>query len=178
VPNEPIPIKRPRPLTGPEEFEAGLSTLGIDPLKMKEALDLLERMSPLISSLTEGDKKKKKNRAAPGGDEPTGSPAQWRILYGLIVIISMIFGSFEFIGPTQKTKEQLDRVEQTQAEAATALTAAASSIESVEKTVDNMHSDYEALERAFVDYVQSDSAPDTRVPDSVIIIRDKHSRSR
>ena len=164
MPADAIPIKRTQHPTEPEIVAAGF-----DPADIKRLLEMAKSLEGLFGG-DDPAPKKKKQAPQTGGDEPGGSPKQWRILYGLILAVSVVMGALDLFGPNQMQQAQLAEIAQSQSEIQKKQIELATNVASIK-------GDYDAIERAIVDYIQSDNLG-MPVPDSVVVLRDKHLRSR
>lgn len=136
----------------------------LDPTRI---YDLVSALDDLIDIDDEGRPSKKKKKKA---DPPP--PNQKPLLYGVLTLLIMVLSGqvASWVGTFQELNHNVEQI-------LTGQQATQEQIDGLQKHIDLVSEDYEVMERALVDYISS-QAPGSALPDSVIILRDRHSRTQ
>lgn len=137
----------------------------LDPTRI---YDLVSALDDLIDIDDDGKPSKKKKKKA---DPPP--PNQKPLLYGVLTLLIMVLSGQVASWVGVQFQELNANVEQI----LTGQEATKDQIDGLQKHIDLVSEDYEVMERALVDYISS-QAPGSALPDSVIILRDRHSRTQ
>lgn len=163
-PDAPIPIKRSREETARHDWA---QSAVVNPEKIAE---LIAALDDFIEVDDEGHAKRKKKKPKTDGGEPPKSKGLLYAVIGLLVSV-LLSQAGQWLSALSEISDDIDAVLLLQEENMR-------TIEAIDRKVDLVSEDYEIMERALVDYIDRVGGPGVPLPDSVIILRDKHTRTR